>query len=176
MKYYVFRQPQGGRKNTECCDGICNFSVFRRPTRNGLIVPRSNTDWIWDRSVWNLTSTHPIKNRKNRQPLSRMSSNVSPSYLDSIIVSCLQSTTPGVIKMSALSESPPVTECIDEIPKADEDKPKSTSVIGSLSFVDRYLSLWIISVMVIGVVVGYYSPVTKEGLAQIDGAFSYRVI
>ena len=43
------------------------------------------------------------------------------------------------------------------------------SVIGSLSFVDRFLSVWIISVMVIGVVVGYYSPVTQEGLSRIEG-------
>ena len=78
--------------------------------------------------------------------------------------------------MSAPLETSPTNEFVDDIPKADEDQRKSTSVIGSLSFVDRYLSLWIISVMVIGVVVGYYSPVTKEGLAQIDGAFTYRVI
>jgi hypothetical protein len=46
---------------------------------------------------------------------------------------------------------------------------KSFSVIGQLSFVDRFLSLWIISVMVIGVVVGFYSPETQSGLARIEG-------
>ena len=44
------------------------------------------------------------------------------------------------------------------------------SVIGSLSFVDRYLSVWIISAMIIGVVVGFYSPITQEGLSRINGA------
>jgi hypothetical protein len=42
--------------------------------------------------------------------------------------------------------------------------------IGSMTFVDRYLSIWIISVMIIGVVVGYYSPETQEGLHSIDGS------
>ena len=52
--------------------------------------------------------------------------------------------------------------------KSEEMKP-TTSVIGSLSFVDRFLSLWIISAMVVGVVVGFYSPVTQEGLSRING-------
>ena len=46
---------------------------------------------------------------------------------------------------------------------------KSFSVIGKLSFVDRFLSVWIISVMVIGVVVGFYSPETQSGLTKIEG-------
>lgn len=44
-----------------------------------------------------------------------------------------------------------------------------TSVIGSLTFVDRFLSVWIISAMIIGVVVGFYSPITQEGLSRING-------
>jgi hypothetical protein len=52
----------------------------------------------------------------------------------------------------------------------DGDSPaKSFSVIGPLSFVDRFLSLWIISVMVIGVVVGFYSPETQSELSRIEG-------
>ena len=43
------------------------------------------------------------------------------------------------------------------------------SVIQSLSFIDRFLSVWILSVMVIGVVVGYYSPETQSGLRRIEG-------
>lgn len=50
------------------------------------------------------------------------------------------------------------------------------SVIGSLSFVDRFLSLWIITVMVIGVVVGYYSPETQEGLARIEGTIGIKYL
>ena len=46
---------------------------------------------------------------------------------------------------------------------------KPFSVIGQLSFVDRFLSLWIISVMIIGVVVGFYSPETQSGLTRIEG-------
>ena len=58
--------------------------------------------------------------------------------------------------------------------KGSNDDPSkfpanSLSVIGKLSFVDRFLSLWIISVMVIGVVVGFYSPETQSGLARIEG-------
>lgn len=57
--------------------------------------------------------------------------------------------------------------------KRDLDDSKSPgepfSVIGKLSFVDRFLSLWIISVMIIGVVVGFYSPETQSGLARIEG-------
>ena len=64
---------------------------------------------------------------------------------------------------------------VEAVDKTDEEKaPKHKSVLGSLSFVDRFLSLWIISVMVIGVVVGYYSPVTQEGLSRIDGAKKWR--
>ena len=47
--------------------------------------------------------------------------------------------------------------------------PVKKSVIGSLSFIDRFLSVWILSVMVIGVVVGYYSPETQSGLSRIEG-------
>jgi ACR3 family arsenite efflux pump ArsB len=47
-------------------------------------------------------------------------------------------------------------------------KEEPLSVIGQLSFVDRYLSVWIIAVMVIGVVVGFYSPETQEGLNRIE--------
>jgi ACR3 family arsenite efflux pump ArsB len=60
-----------------------------------------------------------------------------------------------------------------EIKGSNDDGSKSPansfSVIGKLSFVDRFLSLWIISVMVIGVVVGFYSPETQGGLASIEG-------
>ena len=51
-----------------------------------------------------------------------------------------------------------------------EAEPVRKSVIGSLSFIDRFLSVWILSVMVIGVVVGFYSPETQRGLSQIEGA------
>lgn len=44
----------------------------------------------------------------------------------------------------------------------------SGSVIKSLSFVDRFLSLWIIVVMVIGVVVGYYSPAAQQALNSVQ--------
>ena len=50
-----------------------------------------------------------------------------------------------------------------------EAEPVRKSVIGSLSFIDRFLSVWILSVMVIGVVVGFYSPETQRGLSQIEG-------
>ena len=59
-----------------------------------------------------------------------------------------------------------VVEKSDEVTEIEAGPKKS--VIGSLSFVDRFLSLWIISVMVIGVVVGFYSPVTQEGLSRIQ--------
>lgn len=42
------------------------------------------------------------------------------------------------------------------------------SVIKSLSFVDRFLSLWIIIVMVLGVVVGYYSPTAQEAFNAVQ--------
>lgn len=50
-----------------------------------------------------------------------------------------------------------------------QDKPEK-SVIQSLSFIDRFLSVWILAVMVIGVVVGFYSPETQSGLSRIEGA------
>ena len=53
-----------------------------------------------------------------------------------------------------------------------EIEPARKSVIGSLSFIDRFLSVWILSVMVIGVVVGYYSPETQSGLSRIEGTLS----
>jgi hypothetical protein len=58
-------------------------------------------------------------------------------------------------------ECPPTT--------LDDELVKTTSVIGSLSFVDRFLSIWIISAMIIGVVTGFYSPETQSGLARING-------
>ena len=45
----------------------------------------------------------------------------------------------------------------------DED----TSIIAKLSFVDRYLSLWIILVMIIGVIVGYYSDTAPDALNSV---------
>ena len=71
--------------------------------------------------------------------------------------------------MTSLDDQSVSNDYTDEIPKACDPPSKPTSVIGSLSFVDRFLSLWIISVMVIGVVVGFYSPVTQEGLSRIAG-------
>ena len=41
------------------------------------------------------------------------------------------------------------------------------SIIGKLSFVDRFLSLWIILVMVIGVIVGYYSDSAASSLDSV---------
>lgn len=48
---------------------------------------------------------------------------------------------------------------------AEEGVP---SVLMSLSVVDRFLSLWIIIVMVIGVVVGYYSAATQRALNSVQ--------
>lgn len=53
-----------------------------------------------------------------------------------------------------------------------QQAPTEKSVIQSLSFIDRFLSVWILAVMVIGVVVGYYSPETQSGLKRIEGALS----
>lgn len=58
-------------------------------------------------------------------------------------------------------------------PTALDNEAKTTSVIGSLSFVDRFLSVWIISAMIIGVVTGFYSPETQSGLARINGKPRY---
>ena len=39
---------------------------------------------------------------------------------------------------------------------------ENTSVILKLSFIDRFLSLWIISTMILGVITGYYSPTAPQ--------------
>ena len=62
-------------------------------------------------------------------------------------------------------------EVADTVVDGDVE-PVRKSVIGSLSFIDRFLSVWILSVMVIGVVVGFYSPETQRGLSQIEGTSS----
>lgn len=70
--------------------------------------------------------------------------------------------------MSSLKED--IKQNVEAFPKCAQAniKEEPLSVIGQLSFVDRYLSVWIISVMVIGVVVGFYSPETQEGLNRIE--------
>ena len=44
----------------------------------------------------------------------------------------------------------------------------SASVIGGLSLVDRFLSVWIILVMIIGVLVGYYSSSAVDALNSVQ--------
>ena len=46
---------------------------------------------------------------------------------------------------------------MDEQSEQKEITDENKSIIGQLSFVDRFLSFWIILVMIIGVIVGYYS-------------------
>lgn len=47
------------------------------------------------------------------------------------------------------------------------DMENSDNVIEKLSFVDRYLSLWIILVMIFGVITGYYSESATEALNSV---------
>lgn len=51
---------------------------------------------------------------------------------------------------------------------ASDNSDDIKSVWSQLSFVDRYLSIWIICIMIIGVVVGYYSPATQQALNNIQ--------
>ena len=47
--------------------------------------------------------------------------------------------------------------------EASEEEPYVNPIM-KLSFIDRYLSMWIILTMVLGVLVGYYSPTAPAAL------------
>ena len=57
-----------------------------------------------------------------------------------------------------------IVEKDDSQSQTEKMNTDETSVIGKLSFVDRYLSVWIITVMVLGVICGYYSDDAPERL------------
>jgi hypothetical protein len=68
-------------------------------------------------------------------------------------------------KALAQGELPPPNSLI---PPVDGHGSAPQSVIAGLSFVDRFLSLWIVLVMVIGVLVGYYSSSAVEALNSVQ--------
>lgn len=72
-----------------------------------------------------------------------------------------------ILRYRAAYRPPPATRDIGHKPAVASTSP-SPSVIGSLSFVDRWLSLWIILVMIIGVIVGYYSLAAPTALNSVD--------
>ncbi len=63
--------------------------------------------------------------------------------------------------VDAMQPTPPNTTTSP----ADDD---SGSVIKGLSIVDRFLSVWIILVMIIGVLVGYYSSSARDALNSVE--------
>ena len=71
-----------------------------------------------------------------------------------------------IIVSSSQLVNPELSEKIELQTLNKEDSSSSVSVIGQLSFIDRFLSLWILLVMIIGVVAGYYSPSLSEGLNE----------
>ena len=59
-----------------------------------------------------------------------------------------------IIVSSSQLVNPELSEKIELQTLNKEDSSSSVSVIGQLSFIDRFLSLWILLVMIIGVVAG----------------------
>lgn len=78
-----------------------------------------------------------------------------------------------VLRYRAAYRPPPASKDIDHQPadgvkNEHGEKEESASVIGRLSFIDRFLSVWIILVMIIGVLVGYYSSSAQQALNSVD--------
>ena len=69
---------------------------------------------------------------------------------------------PAVVATVEMQSTPPNTTVS---PAADDT---SDSVIKGLSVVDRFLSVWIILVMIIGVLVGYYSSSAVDALNSVQ--------
>ena len=46
--------------------------------------------------------------------------------------------------------------------------PVATGLIKSLSFLDRYLALWIVLAMIIGVVCGYFAKGLPQAFSVVD--------
>ena len=72
----------------------------------------------------------------------------------------------GVDALDALEQTRPTLSPCDPVPDFKEGEELNPLMM--LSFIDRYLSLWIILSMVIGVIVGYYSPTAPSALNSVQ--------
>jgi arsenite transporter len=50
----------------------------------------------------------------------------------------------------------------------DEGGGQETSLVKSLSFLDRFLALWILLAMALGIILGYFVPGTQDVLNTAD--------
>lgn len=50
----------------------------------------------------------------------------------------------------------------------DEGGGQETSLVKSLSFLDRFLALWILLAMALGIILGYFVPDTQDVLNTAD--------
>ena len=55
-----------------------------------------------------------------------------------------------------------------EIAMVPEDVGRETSLVKSLSFLDRFLAVWILLAMALGIILGYFVPTTQDVLNTAD--------